>query len=360
MNNIKETYRNVVVQIATPYSTGTGFCLKGFGVIVTSDHIVRDNREVIIEGLSIPRQLVRVIFSDPKYDLALLELPHHIDIPEVHLSVEDKTKKDDKVLAISHPFGLKYEAIEGTIEDPHFFQEDLDFIKHATIIHHANGGGPLVNDEGDVVGINTYASWDDEHEGLSIPVQHLIDMLHAFQSGGGDIGARCFSCGKVCFEYQMDDPLCPSCEVPLEFPSKALIYEPSGMSKTIEDLLEDAGYEVALSRIGPNNWEVKRGSAKINVSYYEKTGLIIGDAYLCRLPQIDSKPLYEYLLKQNYQTQGLTFSIKGRDIVLSLLIYDRYLNVDTGKTLFQHLFERADYYDNILVEGYGASWIEQD
>jgi len=56
--------------------------------------------------------------------------------------------------------------------------------------------------------------------------------------------------------------------------------------------------------------------------------------------------------------EGLTFSVnpKGHEIILSLLIYDRYLNVETGIKLFKHLFEKADHFDNILVEEYGAIW----
>ncbi|MEZ4966384.1 MAG: hypothetical protein R2791_14175 [Saprospiraceae bacterium] len=45
-----------------------------------------------------------------------------------------------------------------------------------------------------------------------------------------------------------------------------------------------------------------------------------------------------------------------QDIILSLLIYDRYLNEETGQALLRTLFEKADYYDNILVEQYGATW----
>ena len=51
---------------------------------------------------------------------------------------------------------------------------------------------------------------------------------------------------------------------------------------------------------------------------------------------------------------GMNFSVRENDVILSLLIYDRYLNVDTGMELFTHLFEKADHYDNILVEEYGA------
>jgi serine protease Do len=43
-------------------------------------------------------------------------------------------------------------------------------------------------------------------------------------------------------------------------------------------------------------------------------------------------------------------------VILSLLIFDRYFNASTGQQLFQFLFDKADYYDNILVEQYGANW----
>ena len=86
----------------------------------------------------------------------------------------------------------------------------------------------------------------------------------------------------------------------------------------------------------------------------------MGDASLCSLPKENINPLYEYLLKQNYEIEGLTFSIKENDIVLSLLIYDRYLNMDTGMKLFKYLFEKADYYDNILVDKYGAIWKNEE
>jgi len=158
------------------------------------------------------------------------------------------------------------------------------------------------------------------------------------------------------FENDKKDKYCPNCGSKIEIPSEVEEYEPIGVAKTIENMLVDTGHRVHLARRGPFNWEVEQGSAKISVSYYEKTGLIIGDAYLCSLPQKDIKPLYEFLLRQNYENEGLTFSVKGQDIVLSLFIYDRYLNKATGVKLIQHLFDRADYYDNILVEDYGAIW----
>ena len=66
--------------------------------------------------------------------------------------------------------------------------------------------------------------------------------------------------------------------------------------------------------------------------------------------------MYTYLLRQNFELRQLSFSTYGRDIILSLLIYDRYLTVDTALPLFEHLFERADFFDDVLVSRYGAGW----
>jgi len=77
---------------------------------------------------------------------------------------------------------------------------------------------------------------------------------------------------------------------------------------------------------------------------------------LCLVPDEHPKALFEYLLRQNFELEQLTFSTRGRDIILSLLIYDRYLTMEAALPQFQHLFSKADYYDNYLVENFNADW----
>ena len=104
-------------------------------------------------------------------------------------------------------------------------------------------------------------------------------------------------------------------------------------------------------------WSIRQGSAIIQLAYHEDSGLVTGDAYLCSLPDIPGPELFDYLLRENYQLPRLTFSTYGRDIILSLLIYDRYLTVKTALPQFEHLFEMADYYDDILVNKFNAHWL---
>ena len=360
MKEIIDLYRDVVIQIATPYSTGTGFFLKQYGLIVTNEHLIRDNAEVLISGETFSKKLVQVLFIDARLDLAFLQAPEMNEVPDIPLGDSDTIHPGDRILVLGHPFGLSYASTQGIVSNTSHEQDGITFFQHDAALNPGNSGGPLVSQGGEVMGINTFVIRDGENIGFSLPVNYLKETLQAYQEHHGQIGVRCTSCSNLVFADTINQSYCPFCGSKVTLPSEIEPYEPIGVPKTIEDMLERLGQEVRLARRGPNNWEIIEGSARINISYYEKTGLITGDAYLCTLPRKNIQPLYEYLLRQNYLVSGLTFSIKEQDIILSVLIYDRYLNVESGSELFRHLFDRADHYDNILVETYGASWKHED
>lgn len=354
MKNIIDQYKDVVIQIATPYSTGTGFYLKDYDLIVTNEHVVRNNREVVIDGHAFPKQLVQVLYADPKYDIAFLRTPNGAQMPGIHLGLRHQIHQGDAVIAVGHPFGLKYTATQGIVSNTAHIQDDIDYIQHDAALNPGNSGGPLVNTTGQVIGVNTFIIQEGDNIGFSLPVKYLHQTIEDYRSGGGKSAARCFSCGNIVFDDTIEKRYCPHCGAKVTLPSQSEPYEPSGVAKTIEQILQDIGHDVALTRRGPNNWEIVQGSARINISYYEKNGLIIGDSYLCLLPPENIKPIYEYLLRQNYEIEGLTLSVNGQDIILSLLIYDKYLNFDTGLRLFRYLFEKSDYFDTVLIENYGC------
>ena len=354
--NIIENYRDAVVQIATPYATGTGFYLKAQNIIVTNEHVVRGNPRVVIDGSTFDKQLTRVLFLDPRLDLAFLEAPEEHSMPAIYLGLGEKLAEGDTIIAVGHPFGLKYTATQGIVSNMQHKQNEISYIQHDAALNPGNSGGPLVDTHGHVVGVNTFIIRDGNNIGFSLMVDYLASALREYLERRDETAVRCHSCLNLVFEQSAEDGYCPFCGTKVEVPSKVPLYEPAGVKSTIETLLSDLGYNIELSRKGPNSWEVDRGSARINISYHEQSGLIVGDAFLATLPKADIKPIYEYLLRQNYVTEGLTFSVKGQDIILSLLIYDRYLNLDTGRTLINLLLQKADDYDNILVEEFGASW----
>lgn len=360
MENIIDQYRDIVIQIATPYSTGTGFYLKTENLIITNEHIVRDNRSVIIVGSKIEKQLADVIYIDQKYDLAFINPPKQTDSPAAALRTKPQPAAGESVIAIGHPFELRFSTTKGIVSNTHYMRANTPYIQHDAALNPGNSGGPLIDAHGAIIGINTFILKDGNDIGFSLPATLIADTIKAFKAKAQRIGMRCYSCANIVVSSELDKDYCPHCGAHLQFPDQVEEYEPFGIAKTIEEMLAQNGYHVATSRRGPNAWVIQKGSAKINISYYEKMGLITGDAYLCSLPKKKIKPIYKYLLRQNYHIEGLTFSIQGQDVILSLLIYDRYLNVETGMALLEHLFQMADHYDNILVEEYGAQWKRAD
>ncbi|MCB0705055.1 MAG: trypsin-like peptidase domain-containing protein [Saprospiraceae bacterium] len=357
MQDVIERFRDVVIQIATPYSTGTGFYLKTPNIIVTNEHVVRGNKMVVITCKGMHKCVSRVLFSDPLHDLAFLEVPEVNDLPNVLIGPDKLPSQGDQVIAIGHPFGLKYTSTLGIISNTEHQLGDIRYLQHDAALNPGNSGGPLVNLRGEIIGVNTFVVRDGQNIGFSLPVAYLKGALKEYLPRREEVGVRCSSCQQISFESDIEGKYCPNCGAKVELPSRLEPFSAVGLAKTIEDLLEKTGHDVVLSRRGPNAWEIEQGSARIQIAYYEKNGLITGDAYLCRLPKENILPLYEYLLRQNYEIKGLTFSVRNQEIILSLLIYDQYLDSDTASRLFQNLFEKADHYDNILVENYGGSWV---
>jgi len=356
IQQIIEQYRNVVIQIATPYSTGTGFYLSEYDIIVTNEHVVRDNKKVVINGKAMEKQMATVLYVDPKYDLAFLAPPIKHEMPSIRFSEKEKFQQGDTVIAVGHPFGLKFTATQGIISSLGHVQKNITYLQHDAALNPGNSGGPLIDLDGNVIGVNTFIIRNGNNIGFSLPVKTLQTALIDFTKGMGESGVRCNSCSNVVFENAVESGYCNMCGSEIKMISNLESYEAVGINKSIEELLIDLGYDIDLSRKGPSNWEIIHGSADIQVSYYEKTGLIVGDAFLCRLPKKDIKPIYTFLLQQNFNLEGLTFSVKDQAIILSLLIYDQYFRLDTAKELFRQLFETADKYDIQLVEEYGAEW----
>lgn len=356
MKEVIHQFRDIIIQIATPYSTGTGFYLAQWGLVITNEHVVRDNRSVVVEGQKLPRQMAEVVYLDEKFDLAFLGFSTKPELPSLSLGDSSLVQEGEVVIAMGHPYGLKFTATQGIVSNTRQEQNGLDYLQHDAALNPGNSGGPLVNRQGQIIGVNSFIVSNGNSMGFSLPSHYLADALAAFGQGNHGMAARCLSCSNVVWHEQSHGKYCPHCGSIVKWPHDAPAYQPQGMARSIEQLLEAAGLPVNLSRRGVNCWEVQHGSARIQVTYHEQSGLIVGDAYLCSLPSEHIKPVYEFLLRQNYEIEGLTLSVRGQAVVLSLLLFDRYLSPTTGQQLLVSLLNKADELDNILVEQYGCLW----
>lgn len=137
---------------------GSGFIVSPDGYIVTNNHVIANATDIKVT-LDDGTQLAgKLIGADPKADLAVVKVDAPKPLPTVAWGDSDKLRLGDRVLAIGNPFGIGTTVTAGIVSargrDLHSGPYD-DFIQIDAPINHGNSGGPLVDNEGKVVGINT-------------------------------------------------------------------------------------------------------------------------------------------------------------------------------------------------------------
>jgi len=355
--NILETNIDSIIQIMTPYGSGTGFIIDD--LIITNSHVVSGLKEVVIKSQNFPRTIAKVLYDDSYFDLAFIQLdfkkpnnPLKLACTEVH--------DGDTTIAIGHPYGLNYSVTEGIISRASRLQGDLEYIQMDAAINPGNSGGPLLNIDGEVVGVNTFIIQNANNLGFSLPYFYVKEAIDKFKELGKKNIIKCPSCKNLIEEEIIKNDYCPECGVKLEVAKlRRKGYKPTGATKVVENILSSLNENVTLSRRSQASWIIDRGSARVEISYYDN-GIIIGEAKLCAIPSKNIDTIYDYLLKENNKLSYLQFSINENSIYLSYIIVDSSLTLKEGKIAFERLLKYADEYDDILINKYGAKKHKRD
>jgi len=138
---------------------GSGVIVSADGYILTNNHVVVDADEITVR-LSDGREFgAEVIGTDPPSEIAVVRIDAGGDLPVAKLGDESTMEVGDWVLAVGSPFGLEQTVTSGIISATGRhgvgITEYENFIQTDAAINPGNSGGPLVNMNGEVVGINT-------------------------------------------------------------------------------------------------------------------------------------------------------------------------------------------------------------
>ena len=354
MSTIIDNFKNIIIQIASPYGSGTGFYVKEHNLFITNFHVIEGNEEVIVSGTNLKKTIGKVIYFDPLYDLAFIQAPENLDMVSAVISTTPVVE-GDSIIAIGHPYGLKYTATQGIVSKASRQYNEISYIQIDAAINPGNSGGPLVNTNGEVVGVNTFIIAQGESLGFSLPAKYIHETLAEYALLNRQKAIRCKSCKKILTEDKIEGTYCSNCGANIDLNAlRPKPYIPAGAAYKIEQMIEKLGKNVKETRVGFNTWEIEQGSAKIKIIYNKDSLFIVADAWLCNLPKENIINIYEYLLKENYDMEGLVFSVNNQAILLSFISYEDDLSIDSGCELLKNLMYKADYYDDILIDRFGA------
>jgi serine protease Do len=138
---------------------GTGVIVSDDGYIVTNTHVVEGADEVKVKLVDEREFTAKVIGTDPKTDVAVVKIDAGGELQAATLGDSDQLKVGELVIASGNPFGLNATITAGIVSAKGRANVGIadyeDFIQTDAAINPGNSGGPLVNLEGEVVGINT-------------------------------------------------------------------------------------------------------------------------------------------------------------------------------------------------------------
>jgi serine protease Do len=347
-----ETSIESIVQIMTPYGTGSGFIIGD--LIITNSHVAGGLKEVIISTKTLPRTIGHVVYDDAGYDLAFIRSPIPLH-PNHPLNLCTTTISDgDTVIAIGHPYGLNYSTTEGIISKAIRLQGEAEYIQFDAAINPGNSGGPLLNEDREVIGVNTFIIQNSNNLGFALPYYLLQEALDGFLALDTIDIIRCVSCKNLILESSIQNDYCPKCGVKLDVAKRRREgYKPSGIIALIEKILAKLNLNVTLSRRNQQSWRFETGISRFNINYYDN-GMVIAECALCRIPQENIDELYDFLLNENDKLERLHFSIDQNSVYLSYVIIDTSLTQEEGERAFEALYRLAPEYQKNLIENFKA------
>lgn len=175
---------------------GTGFIISSDGIIVTNKHVVADqDAEYTVLLNNRESFAARVIATDPLNDVAFVKIESGDELPTLDLGDSDTLQIGQTVIAIGNALGeYRNTVTKGIVSglsrtviagDNAGTQETLDdVIQTDAAINPGNSGGPLLNLEGQVVGVNTAISLEGQLIGFAIPVNQIKQAVESVQDVG--------------------------------------------------------------------------------------------------------------------------------------------------------------------------------
>ena len=170
---------NSVVSIKTSAGQGSGAFIRSGGYIVTNLHVISGSNPAAITAITYGNQQypASLVGYDTNGDIAVLKV--NKDMPYLEFGNSDEVKVGTKVIAAGNPAGLSFTITEGIVSALRANADNgLDYIQTDVPINPGNSGGPLINQKGEIIGINNFKYGGFESLGFAIASNEVDSIVN--------------------------------------------------------------------------------------------------------------------------------------------------------------------------------------
>jgi serine protease Do len=173
---------------------GTGVVIDQRGYIITNYHVVEGVRQIQVSLYDGQAFVARLIAHDPQTDLAIIKIPTKRKLPLISVGTSQDLMEGEEVIAVGNAYGYENTVTRGIISALHRTvevtdsQQYEDLIQTDASINPGNSGGPLLNIDGEMIGVNVAVRVGAQGIGFAIPVDRALEvaarLLSAERVGG--------------------------------------------------------------------------------------------------------------------------------------------------------------------------------
>lgn len=323
-----ESFKKSVFKVLTPESTGSGFLIEGVDLVITNYHVIEGLREVALETFDNHRTKAKVILADPKKDIALLKAERPLSDSGLKYDLNAAVQDRDSVIALGYPLGMSCTFTQGIVSNAQHRIQDMAFIQIDAAINPGNSGGPLLDQLGNVVGINSRKIQEAENIGFSIPIKFAFEDLQKWKSfSDSEYSVLCISCDN---QLKTPSEHCPHCGFQVDSEKYFRISEIDKVSTQIESMISYAGFDPITLRSGKSYWELVDKTDVVRLFFYTQDYFYAASPVVL-LPKTNIEKVIRFLNSENQ--------------------YSFYLGIDKSKIFYSFRKHSSD----LTLEGHFES-----
>ena len=167
---------------------GTGTIIDERGYIVTNYHVIEGVSRIRVTLADDRTTVAELVARDPATDLAVIKISHDATLPVISIGTSEDLMPGETVVAVGNAYGYEHTVTQGIVSALHRsvqvsdYQSYSDLIQTDASINPGSSGGPLLNIDGEMIGMNVAVRVGAQGIGFAIPVNDVVEVAAALMA----------------------------------------------------------------------------------------------------------------------------------------------------------------------------------
>lgn len=355
-----DVIQSSVVGVGAGLGRGTGWIAAQNGLSVTNFHVVGYDAEVELCTADDRKVAGKVVYAAPRHDIAFVMPRGPLGAGPLDLGPSRAARQGQTAYAVGHPFEFNFTVTKGIISAVDREVRGIGYIQTDAALNPGNSGGPLLDEQGRVLGVNTWIRVG-QNLGFAVPVHLFAEVLNWYARREPqmvlevDPVYHCVGCDA---QFHPSNERCVRCGRAVPYSSELELSDSMVLARVeriVGRILTDLGVVPNQARCAAGLWRLAQPWGELWARVRPDGMGIEFVARLATMPRTNHEGLMRFLLTYNDASSGVCrTSLSGDTILLSLREPLAFINESIVGASLRSLISQAERLQQLLMTGFGA------